>query len=36
VLALWCSPSVVPFVASDYLFRAILIPFVIMSLAALG
>ena len=27
---------VVPFVASDYLFRAILIPFVIISLAALG
>src|SRR5450830_1985213 len=27
---------VVPLTASDYLFRAILIPFVIMSLAALG
>src|SRR3569832_1254881 len=27
---------VVPFVASDYMFRAILIPFLIMSLAALG
>src|SRR5687768_2634569 len=27
---------VVPFVASDYLFRAILIPFLILSLAALG
>eukprot|EP01137_Pigoraptor_chileana_P021391 Opistho-2@85014 len=27
---------VVPMVASDYIFRAILIPFVIMSLAALG
>ncbi|MDP3619826.1 MAG: branched-chain amino acid ABC transporter permease [Ramlibacter sp.] len=27
---------VVPFVASDYLFRAIIIPFLIMSLAALG
>lgn len=27
---------VVPFLASDYLFRAILIPFLIMSLAALG
>src|SRR5215216_3481712 len=28
--------AVVPFLASDYLMRAILIPFVIISLAALG
>ena len=28
--------AVVPFLASDYLFRAVLIPFLIMSLAALG
>ena len=27
---------VVPFLASDYIFRAILIPFLIMALAALG
>ena len=33
----WSSPSsLVPLLASDYLFRAILIPFLILSLAALG
>src|SRR5215470_13314278 len=31
-----CAFIVVPFVASEYLFRAILIPFLILSLAALG
>jgi len=37
VLALLaCAFVVVPFVASEYLFRAILIPFLILSLAALG
>jgi len=35
-LVLVLAFAVVPFVASDYLFRAILIPFLIFSLAALG
>ena len=35
-LVMLCAFVVVPFVASDYLFRAILIPFTIFSLAALG
>ena len=32
----WSPSSLVPLLASDYMFRAILIPFLIMSLAALG
>ena len=36
VLLLIAAYAVVPMLASDYLFRAILIPFLIMSLAALG
>src|SRR6266550_2075144 len=36
VLALASAFIVVPFVASDYLFRAILIPFLILALAAVG
>jgi len=36
ILALLVAFVVVPSLASDYLFRAILIPFLIMSLAALG
>ena len=36
ILALALAFIVVPFVASDYLFRAIFIPFLILSLAAVG
>ena len=35
-LLIACALLVVPFFASEYLFRAILIPFLILSLAALG